>query len=782
MIWADASNLGIPISDTDVSFNINAKDGGVDAVVLGTPKSPGNGIIFGSRTSYQVKTGDFHLTVTNLGKIEELLIRPSAIAARIAAKLTLTGKAHKPEDLNPRVRDCLDSNGTFVAMLFGDDGIDTEEDATAKAIRGFLTDVDPKYSAAKIRVWRQSKICALLHQFPAVSLQIKNLSGFQLLSHDQWADRSEMRQPFVAASEQQKAIENLRAAIRDDSQGSIHVRVLGEPGIGKTRLILETMNFDDLKPLVLYADKGTKIDGSVVSALRAAKHARIILVVDECGPEFRSELVRNFSSFGPSLKIVSIHQDRDEADGASEYRLFEMPPLPDAEIETILMSYGVDPTVAPGWAGLCEGSPRVAHVIGQNLRDHPDDPLKSDGTAPIWVRFIAANDGPDTETYRRRHLVLCSVALFKKFGWGHQVRAGAYEIYDRIISKLDTSISKAQFTSIIEHMASRKVLQGDNFLYITPKALHIKLWTDWWKQQGASLNVDQLVKELTPHMRQWFGEMIEYAEAAPISKQVIGDLLGPQGLYANSDWLNTKDGSRFFFNLSVANPPAAIRLLERTIGKMDREALLRFEDGRRSVIWALGSLALYDDMFKPAAQLLLALAEAETESWSNNASGVFTGLFSLGYGAVAPTGLAPEHRLPVLTAALAQNERRAMLALSAFETALSMQSIVRWGGDEPFRLKKQITRWTPQTYGEWFEAYRLYWRTLWTSLSSLSPQLRKRGFKILLSRTRELLRVEALVRPKGCRACGVARYRKSLSCSRRASPRLFHRWISASSI
>jgi MoxR-like ATPase len=70
--------------------------------------------------------------------------------------------------------------------------------------------------------------------------RVKNLTGFQLLSHDQWASRNEMRQDFVVAPDQRKVIENLRAAIRDDSQGSIHVRLIGEPGIGKTRLILET--------------------------------------------------------------------------------------------------------------------------------------------------------------------------------------------------------------------------------------------------------------------------------------------------------------------------------------------------------------------------------------------------------------------------------------------------------------------------------------------------------------------------------------------------------------
>jgi hypothetical protein len=177
---------------------------------------------------------------------------------------------------------------------------------------------------------------------------------------------------------------------------------------------------------------------------------------------------------------------------------------------------------------------------------------------------------------------------------------------------------------------------------------------------------------------------------------------------------------------------------------MDRDALLKFEDGRRDVIWALEGIALYGELFRPSAKLLLSLAEAENETWSNNASGVFADLFSLGPADVAPTSLAPEHRLPVLTAALTENECRASIALAAFDVALAVQSVSRWGGDQPFRFKEPVTRWSPKTYGEWYDAYRLYWTTLKNSIESLPPNLRWKSISILLSRARELLTIEAL--------------------------------------
>ena len=174
MLWAEVRYLGIPISDTDIPFAVNDADGGVDAIVKGTPKSDGNGLIFAPRTSFQVKAADFSLRATSTWQIEQLLMTPSAIRKRIGAKAAPAGASHQPDGISPRIRACLDAGGTFITMLFGNDGVDTEEDATENAIRKFLGEIDPKYSNAKVKVWRQSRICGLLRQFPGVSLQIKN--------------------------------------------------------------------------------------------------------------------------------------------------------------------------------------------------------------------------------------------------------------------------------------------------------------------------------------------------------------------------------------------------------------------------------------------------------------------------------------------------------------------------------------------------------------------------------------------------------------------------------
>ena len=432
-------------------------------------------------------------------------------------------------------------------MLFGNDNIDADADnATENAIRAFLADIDARYAKASIKVWRQSTICGLLRQFPIIAMRIKELGGFPLLRHDQWASQREMRREFKAGDEQKKAIEDLRAAIRAESDELTHIRVLGVPGVGKTRLVLEVLRADDLQSLTLYADKASTVDSAVATAIRANKHANIILAVDECSPEQRGRLMKDFDGLHGKLKIISIFQDEEEGDHSSIIRLFEAPPLPPHEIEAIILSYGIDPALAKTWADLCDGSPRVAHIVATNLGADPADPLRGDGVNMVWVRYLANEIDRASEEYRRRHLVASSLALFKKFGWSPKVREGAMEVYDKIIARLEPGISRAEFINIVDAMANRKIFQGDHYLYITPRALHLKLWMDWWTQYGAAIPMMEIIPTLSEQMRQWFAEMMEYGSAAPISKRLVRDLLGPEGPYKDAKWLASKGGGRFF--------------------------------------------------------------------------------------------------------------------------------------------------------------------------------------------------------------------------------------------
>ena len=57
--------------------------------------------------------------------------------------------------------------------------------------------------------------------------------------------------------------------------------------------------------------------------------------------------------------------------------VLKFPPLEDAQIEAILRQYIGKSAHAHNWVSWCEGSARVAHAVGDNLKRNPSDILKS---------------------------------------------------------------------------------------------------------------------------------------------------------------------------------------------------------------------------------------------------------------------------------------------------------------------------------------------------------------------------------------------------------------------
>jgi hypothetical protein len=206
--------------------------------------------------------------------------------------------------------------------------------------------------------------------------------------------------------------------------------------------------------------------------------------------------------------------------------------------------------------------------------------------------------------------------------------------------------------------------------------------------------------------------------------------------------MNTREGSRFFLALTEADPQSALKCLMRTVGTWNREDLLQFTIGRRDVIWALEKIAVWHELFVDAAQLLLALGEAENEGYSNNASGVFVSLFSHGTGRVAPTEASPVERLPILEETFESNSKnRRALALKACNAALESEHFSRGVGAEYQGLRNVSKLWEPKTYGELWDAYRQVWQLLSEQLTRLSQDERKEAVGILLGRAGALAKI-----------------------------------------
>jgi len=764
MLHAEAETLGVKLTGITVSSAISVPDGGIDATVEGEfDESMGHGIIFSGRTYYQVKTGAFSAGKPN--ELRTLLLKPAAIRQTKArgkgkGKAQAKGAASvRPQrgkisggDLNDGVRECLDQGGTFVVVIFGNDSPKPTVKDTEKALKKLIVDIDKKYKKVRVRVWRPNQISKLSMVAPGSALKIRGIRAPGNVHDLEWMGRSSgFEGEFLADSPQIEAIEQIRKAVANPKIGLTHVRVVGDPGIGKTRLVYEALSDARFKSKTLYfASADELFENDLLGQIDwSAKDGALVLVVDECDSQARVSIHQKLRYTKGAIALVSIYSDLDDQDSRSpDYIFIDPPKLSDDRLGEILEGYGVPKERAKWLAPLFGGSPRVAHAIGSSIKasDNMEELLRPKTLDNIWDHYIAGKEGNKSSDYLDRHVVLCCLALFRRFGWGGAAEVEARAIYDVLIKKL-SGMSWARFRQVVDQLRARKIIQGQTTLYISPRLLHVKLWYDWWERYGSGIGMQTIVDGLPKQLLEWLYEMFVYAKESEVASRVVEQLLAPNGMFTELTAYAESKGGQLFFALAQVKPKAASRVITQALEKQSADELTKFVDGRRQVVHALEHAALYGNAFELAAKALLRLAESENETWSNNATGVFAGLFTLGYGRVASTELPPSERLPILLNALrTRNGKVRKLALKAFDQALST-NFIRMSLGDAHGLRGLPKGWSPKTYGELHQNYLDYMESLWTVRSELEKGEQIEAENIVLGHARALIRMPLLREP-----------------------------------
>ncbi|MGA2315056.1 MAG: hypothetical protein ABSG71_01580 [Thermodesulfobacteriota bacterium] len=716
LLWAESTSIGIGKNLINVPSAITSADGGIDAEVQATTVSGGQGIIKQGLTRYQIKTGDFSLS--READIKSILFKEGT------------------SELKPRVKSCLDRDGTLVIVLFGWDEPERVDEQHINKFKEKLLPIDAKCSNSKIEIWGQNKLMSFLTPFPSLALALKGLSGLQFQTYKSWSQNNDMRQDFVKSTDYQQKAKAIQDILRT-SDGAKHIRIIDEAGGGKTRFILEATKAEDLAPLVLYTKASKFLNSDLLFLiLREDNPFNVIIIADECSHQHRIEIWNQLATRGPRIKLITIYNEPDIKEHGIDY--CDIPALSVDDIKQIILSYGVLKDHVDRWAGLAGNSPRFAHMIGTNLKYYHDDVLRP--VEGIYDRIIAGYEDPNSEEVKKRKRVLMHIALFKRFGYRRPVEEEAKKVW-KLVEKVDRDITWGKFQEIINKLVSLNILQGETTLYITPRAFHIRMWIEWWDTYGSSFDHDDFLRNIPENLelRKWFYEMLKFAGESGAAARVVKDLFGPTGPFKDFEYLKTKLGGRFFLALTEADPESALNCLKRTIARKTKDELLAYTTGRREVVWALERIAIWRGLFADAARILLALGEAENENFSNNASGVFAGLFSPAPAPVAPTEAPPQERLPVLKEALeSPSKEKRKLALKAFDQALATLPSPRLVGAEYQGLRKEPELWRPKTWGELFDAYRQAWQLLVQKLESMEESERQEGVKILLDNSRGL--------------------------------------------
>lgn len=713
--------MGIGRHLVDVPDCINVGDGGVDAYIENVDPTDPDVIPRGS-SAFQIKSSD---------------MGPTACRRELHVSKNLEGPLKG--ELDTRL-----SEGAAYVLVLSAEITPEQRQARLSAVREELASCG--YEDTEVRVYTANQLAGFASRHPSVVTALRpDLSTCS--PFEGWSTSRDVRHPstFVADSERQRMVNQITDTLRTRSDCPV-IRVTGLPGVGKTRSAHEALRPDDLRHQVLYVRRASDLLGTpLYNTLINDTATSAILVVDECDLEQHRQLTDAFEGLGPRLALITMSYEMGRVPIPTN--VLQAQRLEKESIENILRrEYPSLPSeIASRLSGFADGYPYIAVLLAEQYFEEPDVDYLSISDDRLMNRLIGGSYSVGSHKFTKTKDVLTGISLFQRIGVDG---IGANE--GRWLAE-QFEVSWSEFQNILDEQRERGIVQGEYYVFVTPFMLRIHLLEEWWRahgfrdESGANEFLGSMPPEIGADLIRRFCEHFPYVASAQRGAEFVRNMLGPDSSLSDFDTLNSELGSRLFLALTEADPNAALRAAQRVLGEKSPEDLLGFREGRRNTIEALKRMAVWRELFQPAARLLLALGEAETETWANNASGEFAGLFAAGAGPVAPTEAPPSERLPVLREALtSDSEPRRRLGLQACASALQTDHFYRMVGAEYQGTRREPDLWTPETYGEIFDAYRSVWELAENCFSEMEGQTRAEAMDVLLSNARGLTRYEAL--------------------------------------
>lgn len=672
-----------------ISSRLTLADGGIDAEIraLNSDAIYPDCIFQQGVTGYQIKSGASFKPWTKSCIEKELL--------------NSTG------ELFPEVKRLLDEGGAYTLISTGYDLTPQQKNIAKSLIANVFTNAG--FSQAHIEVLGASQVAEYAERYPGVTylLGVEPVSEAWVL--EEWLVDIHLTNKFEPSEEQSKLIEQVREALH--KKDVKHLRIQGEPGIGKTRLILEAVKDDNLAPYVLYIQSGSSFKQTMLfkKLLRFSVNKPLILVIDDLEESEMIDIWRQLKVRCGLLKIVTLDHGKDESYDR-DILWFDIRRLPDETIKKIFFNIVGDIQGLDRWVEICQGSPRVAIAVADNLLANPDDILRPPSTVPIWSRFLHGYGVRDEYKSRQIECVAQHLALFSRFGYKHPVSEEAKNI-SKLIQRVDPSIGWAQFQEIVQDLRSRRVIQGNRTLFFVPKALHIYLWKKFWEQYGREFDFSELFKCMPESLHIWFLNMFKYAGDQE-AKSIVIQLLKYDGIFSEKNMLLSYKGATFLSILAEANPRAVLNFLENTVATWSNDEILDFKNNRQQLVWALEKIAVWSVYTVRAINILIKFAINENSHYGNNATGTLIALFR-----IAPEGAAteasPEIRLIAMRQLLnSNNDAERRLAIKIIKNTLTASRFGRIIGPEFQGLKERAKLWSPKTYGEWWQLEYMYFQVL----------------------------------------------------------------------
>lgn len=538
------------------------------------------------------------------------------------------------------------------------------------------------------RLYDHSKIASWVDKYYPVKIWLlRTIGEYRGIFQDfnTWQHDINLQNSLKTNNTLIKTIEEIGNTILSNSI----IRIEGQSGIGKTRQLLEAVRrHEEIHDLVLYTDQITDYFREIYQDIGylIGEHQKAFIILDDC-PYDEFIKIKNMLGKTPNnITFISLDYETENNENKKAFVPYERINLQsiDNEVmrEILLDEFGnIDEDYIQRLIELCGQNPRMARIL--SLYNGYID-FSSCIEDNILERMIKTHRLDEATKNLSNVLEACS--LFKNIYYTQENDSELLELAS--LAGLSERETIKCFNKLKNNL--RVIQKRYEYHYVIPPILAFRMIFSW-VDNSTSIQKNKL-NELPDRMKQSCYEQLACLNEYPQIKSLAEKLIVP---FAEREMLNSKFGAECFLRLSNIVPDVALRQLQETFSSFSHDDYLKLENGRRAIVRSLQVIAFHKEYFNEAAEIMLSLADAENENWSNNATGEFINFFKLYLGGTTCPAI---NRLSVIRKTLSNKMdiNKVKICLQALDKALTLEHFVRSSGPEKQGAIK-LEDWKPKT-------------------------------------------------------------------------------------
>lgn len=478
-------------------------------------------------------------------------------------------------------------------------------------------------------------------------------------------------------------IENRKAVAENNGV----LRVLGTNGVGKTRLVLETILKELDEELKLYCDCWLTTEDKIIDTTTKIfeKQISAVLILDNCDKTLFEKLLTQYNRKNAQNRLYAIFDDAAEKKICDGYNITRFNFTYEDVVDGIIAGlYGKKDEVSAKIKEFACGNPLFAVQAIEGVINTGD--IRDFNNQKLIANMLCAPEGSD------KRIIADTLALFSSIGYEGDAHKELEEI---ALNKNITGLSVAdevlvnEFDAQIRLYLERGLMQRFGVFVRFRSPAISKILEDEWFDKCTAIQLEAIIKSLEKKgmainlIPPFFDKIRENKDNSSVA-YILKEMLQPGRLLTKIDFINSEVGSKIYRSIVEIVPDDVCDSLFLSLGGLNMEEMKQIKDGRRELVWTLEKLCYKPETFEKAAKLMLLLGCSEVEFISNNATGQFVSLFPVYQPA---TSVPLSTRLDFLKKEILSSGEKPLI-MKALDRAICTMNFIRFGGDVTLNGKK----------------------------------------------------------------------------------------------